>query len=78
MFCYETKLHIYFYIVAPTPAPITADDLLNINTVTSSCSDNAFVRINGMQCRDFVNQYGVQVCARDMVSTHCCESCLSR
>ncbi|XP_069108239.1 metalloprotease mig-17-like [Argopecten irradians] len=58
---------------APTVSPIENNSYSHVTA--STCTDNSFVRINGLECQDFISQNGRRVCDRDMINKHCCASC---
>ncbi|CAG2219240.1 unnamed protein product [Mytilus edulis] len=41
----------------------------------TECTDNTYVRINGLHCTEFVAQNGKSECVRPLVAKHCCRSC---
>ncbi|VDI20531.1 a disintegrin and metalloproteinase with thrombospondin motifs 16 [Mytilus galloprovincialis] len=44
-------------------------------TTNTDCTDNTYVRINGLHCTEFVAQNGKSECVRPLVAKHCCRSC---
>lgn len=53
----------------------TLVDLSLTSPFSSNCTDRSDIKLNGVECSQFIFMYGTEMCKRDMVQTNCCASC---
>lgn len=53
----------------------TLVDPSSTSPFSSNCTDRSDIKLNGVDCPQFISMYGTEMCKRNMVQTNCCASC---